>query len=378
MPDLEQRMRGIDHLPAPDLLDRARVEARTVDIEPSPPMGRRVVIIAAALVLSAAALGWLWMAFHAHREPQPVTPPVSTRNGDIWVNVYRVADTDPYTTEKALYRVDPEHPRSHPVWTDSPKVFTKAQNAPQLVSRDYAFSPGGRRVAFSALIGGWRGPRELFVMNADGTGLRQLTHDRKYSSSPAWSPDGTTIAYARSAVMLNPTHVYLIGANGGASTRIVGEPGMSEWDPSWSPDGTRIAFAETDPDGLDSIVSVRTDGTDRIGVASGRVSSPAWAPDGRSIAFLRKLDGSTRIWIVSPDGSGERELVDTESHQHVTRPIWSPDGSLIVLALPSGRASTALWLFDPAGNTPPERVVGWRGFYGVPVAWQPAPNRGAV
>lgn len=366
MPDLEQRMRGIDHLTVPDLWERAEIEAleRQPAIHPSP--ARRVAIIAAALTVSAAVLSLLWVAFRSDPNHRPVTtPPISVTNGDIWVLVS--GDDWP---EHAIYRVDPEHVKyPEAMWTNTPEVFPDAKNAPELVALDYAFSPDGMQVAFSAQTRSYHA--ELFVMNADGSGLRQLTHDGGYASSPAWSPDGNTIAYARSTVQFNPTDLYVIGAGGGASTPIATEWGVSEEQPSWSPDGARIAFTVFDPGGPRSIVSMRLDGTDRIDLARGRVFNPAWSPDGASIAFFRRYDGASHIWTIAPDGSGARGLVDTGTKGHVSSPLWSPDGSSIAFARsPSGKRSS-LWLIDAAGIRSPVRLAGWPGFSALPIAWQP-------
>jgi len=370
MPDLEQRMRGIDRLAFPDLWERAEIEAleRQPAIRPSP--AHRVAIVAAALAVSAAVLSVLWVAFRSDPNHRPVTPPIPVTNGDIWVLVS--GDEWP---ELAIYRVDPAHVGDlEATWTNSPQVFPDARNAPALVASDYAFSPDGSQVAFSAGAGSRHA--ELFVMNADGSGLRQLTHDGGYSSSPAWSPDGSMIAYARSSALFNPSDLFVIGAGGGASTPMVAETGVSEQDPSWSPDGTRIAFTVVDIRGLDSIVSMRQDGADRMELARGRVSSPAWSPDGTSIAFFRKYDGSAHIWTIARDGSGARDLVDTGTMQ-VSHPLWSPDGSSIAFARSPGGKRPSLWLIDATRITPPERLAGWPGFSAWPVAWQPVVESGS-
>ena len=87
------------------------------------------------------------------------------------------------------------------MWTDAPNVFAGTTAASELLADDYAFSPDGSRVVFSHATdrsgaGPANQPVELFVMNTNGSGLRQLTHDDAYAAFPAWSPDGQTIAYA--------------------------------------------------------------------------------------------------------------------------------------------------------------------------------------
>jgi Tol biopolymer transport system component len=386
MPDLEQRMRGIDRLPAPDLLDRARAEARSHEHGSGPAPARRVMTIAAAFTVFAAALWLLWVTFHPHPDPvdRPAAP-MPLGNGDIWVWVYPTTEThfSSSSSKEAIYRVDPKHEGDfEAMWTDSPAVFNGAQNRPELINpegikdyerQDYAFSPDGKRVAFSAQAGRpWNRNHELFVMNADGTGLRQLTHEGGYATSPSWSPDGNTIAYSKSREKFDPTNIYLIDADGGPSTPLAIDPSMNQHDPSWSPDGTRIAFVliRSGGRGPNVISSMRLDGTDRVEIARGPVWDPAWSPDGASIAYLRKEDKTMRIWVSAPDGSGAHELADTVYGS----PVWAPDGSSITFARLSGSGSVEVWLVDPAGGTPPERWIGWPGFDGFPIAWQPVPR----
>jgi WD40 repeat protein len=373
MRDLEERMRGIDHLAVPDLLDRARMRAldHRPAIQPSP--ARRVAIIAAAFAVSAIALWMLRVAFLPDSDEQPpVSPPVSTRNGDIWVLVGRKD-----WREIAIYRVDPENMgEAEAMWTNSPEVFTGARNAPELVATDYDFSPDGTRVAFSRRVepSTWRGPRELFVMNVDGTGLQQLTHDGQYATSPAWSPDGNTIAYTRTNRALNPTDIYVISASGGAPTPLAADPTVNEMSPSWSPDGNRIAFEFFVFGGENRIASMRSDGSDRVELVSGH--APAWSPDGTSIAFYRLLDRTTSIWTIAPDGSEGRKIVDAGNpylyYRDMGGPLWSPDGASIAFAR-SLAGAMSLWLVDPSGDTSPHRVAGWHGFEGYLASWRPVP-----
>jgi Tol biopolymer transport system component len=118
---------------------------------------------------------------------------------------------------------------------------------------------------------------------------------------------------------------------------------------------------------------MRLDGTDRVEIARGHVWDPEWSPDGASIAYRRQEDKTARIWVSAPDGSGTHELADT-GRRYSPGPIWAPDGSSITFAGFSRSGSVEVWLVDPAGGTPPERLIGWPGFDGFPIAWQPVPR----
>ena len=126
-------------------------------------------------------------------------------------------------------------------------------------------SPDGRQVAFRAgdLVEA-NGDEELYVMNADGTDVRQLTHNSDFDSAPAWSPDGTRIAFehADAATLGGPEEkdVFVMNADGSDVQQLTASPGTDEG-PIWSPDGTKIAFSSA-RDGQQEIYVMNADGSD--------------------------------------------------------------------------------------------------------------------
>lgn len=382
MTDLNERLKGIDRLTPPDLWEAAQIKAEGGLTSPSTPsLTRRLAIIAASLAIGLAAVGLVMIAFRSDPSAsRPVTPGRhAVENGDIWV---KVGGGD---GETAIYRVDPQSVRNpEAMWTDSGGTFGDTPVAPELLADDYAFSPDGSQVAFSAQEdqGSGEVPRELFVMNADGTGLRRLTSDRAYAGFPDWSPDGDTIAYASYrgtnyvpgclGSSICPTDLYVIDVTGGTPSLLVAGD-VSETTPSWSPDGSSIAFAEIGEDGVGAIVTTRADGSGRVELApTGAVSFPSWSPDGTQILFLKMQDGTNHLWTVNPDGSGHHDLADTRTDTNFGRPLWSPEGDYIAFARPYAGV-VSLWIIDPAGDRSPERIAGWPGFAGSPIAWRPIP-----
>ena len=112
------------------------------------------------------------------------------------------------------------------------------------------WSPDGRQIAFvgnklrNPPPGG--GPRkansDIYVMNADGSGIRRLTHKRTYDGEPAWSPDGRKIAFqSKRRVGGNSGEIYVMNADGSGKRNLTRNPAQ-DGSPSWSPDGRRIAF----------------------------------------------------------------------------------------------------------------------------------------
>jgi Tol biopolymer transport system component len=177
------------------------------------------------------------------------------------------------------------------------------------------------------------GDYEIFVMNADCTGLTQLTHNPATSDyHPAWSPDGTRIAYAHSSAI--GTDIFVMSADGSRVTQLTNEAG-DDHEMSWSPDGTKIAFTSNRHGDYDIFV-MNADGT-----GAGKLTDtptndrePAWSPDGTRIAFSsggsgghgsRTRTGNYEIYVVNADGSGERKLTSDPADDQ--NPAWSPDGT---------------------------------------------------
>jgi Tol biopolymer transport system component len=168
---------------------------------------------------------------------------------------------------------------------------------------------------------------DLWVMNADGTGARQLT-DGNLDEFPSWSPDGRRVAFDRQPYLgANPrSSLWIVDADGTNAHKV--DVGVNETviEPSWSPEGERIAYSN-----LGQIVTVRTDGTDRRVVTGtpggGTARAPNWSPDGSKLVFMgeRPLGGNLYdVWIVDADGSSPHRVALLGKY-----PAWSPDGTKI-------------------------------------------------
>jgi Tol biopolymer transport system component len=189
---------------------------------------------------------------------------------------------------------------------------------------DPAWSPDGSRIAFTSERDG---NREIYVMNANGTNPVRLTNTLASDYRPAWSPDGTRIAFV-STRDGNP-EIYVMGADGTSPVRLTSYTGYDA-DPSWSPDGRRIAFS-SDRNGSGGIWVMNSDGSGLTQLTSniGGDLQPAWSPDGTRIAFSRASTGNSDIFTVNPDGSGLKQL--THGIDNAADPSWSPNGRKIVL-----------------------------------------------
>jgi TolB protein len=194
-----------------------------------------------------------------------------------------------------------------------------------------ALSPDGSRVAFASDLSG---EPEIYVMRADGSGIRPLTQNPgRADGEPAWSPDGRRLAWSSQG------DVYVMNADGAAKRPVAATP-VEELDPAWSPDGRELVYSaggdlfvvpaeggaprqlttgpalDRAPDWATHGEIVYVSGTALLAIpAAGGIarqitpgtppdSSPAWAPNGLRIVFARGAD----LYIVNADGTAPRRL----------------------------------------------------------------------
>src|SRR4051794_35221058 len=143
-----------------------------------------------------------------------------------------------------------------------------------------SYSPDGSKSVFRGdhdLVD-HSGDEELYLMNADGTGIVQLTHNDVFDSAPAFSPDGTKLAFesARDSGDALVLDIYVMDADGSDARRLTADPAHDE--------------------------------------------APIWSPDGTKIAFTSERGGSSDVWVMNADGSGPRRLTDDPSRDE--SPDW--------------------------------------------------------
>ena len=254
------------------------------------------------------------------------------------------------------------------------------------------------------------GQVDIFAVNSDGSGLRQLTNDPARELAMSWSPDGSQLAFQRSSDEDSSTELYLVNADGSVLTNLTRSPGedwspawspdgneiafyadgaqgmalytmdiskdlepiiipgtqMGAW-PSWSPDGTKIAYRQEQP-GNDEIFIINADGSEAINISQHNANdlSPDWSPDGRTIIFESIRDGNYEIYAINPDGTNLRRLTNHPLEDQHAR--WSPDGPSILYS-----HHGELYLMDPDGSDP--RPFAGKRITGNFAEWQPCPKQ---
>jgi TolB protein len=205
-------------------------------------------------------------------------------------------------------------------------AFAGAQTQPEGVVLDFAggqaqaaFPGENGRIAFHS---DRTGNYEVYKMNADGTSVQNLTQNNDLELFPAFSADGSKIAFTRHTGF---EQNHTMNADGKLQTRISYGSVHHEF-PSWSPDGTKIVFVSISGDS--DIHVMNADGTGEVALTVNAIAEtePVWSPDGTKIAFER----SGEIFVMNADGTNQTNITNLAGIDR--GPDWSPDGTKIAFA----------------------------------------------
>jgi len=178
-----------------------------------------------------------------------------------------------------------------------------------------AWSPDGSRIAFTSNM---NGNPEIYVANADGTGAKQLTFGRSIDTSPAWNPASGQIAFT-SDKSGNPM-IYIMNGDGTNERRLtfVGEYNESA---AWSPSGSRLAYVSRSGANFDIFsIEMDTGVVKRLSQNERSNENPYWSPDSRHITFASNRTGKYQIWSMLYDATKLRQLTQDGNN---TSPSWA-------------------------------------------------------
>ena len=219
-------------------------------------------------------------------------------------------------------------------------------NTPEM---DYqpAWSPDGRRIAFVYIPAGSGAKHDVHVMNADGSGRRAVTETAADEQVVSWTADGRSLVF--SSMRDGNWEIYLMGADGGEARRLTNDP-ASDAAPALSPDGRSIVFS-SDRGGARRMWRMGTDGTGAASLGEHQGAMLAWSPDGTRIAFVGQADGSAGVFVMNADGSAPKRVTP------VPPPPPAVVNRLAPLAWLAGcwemrsaqRVTTEMWM-PPDGN----------------------------
>jgi eukaryotic-like serine/threonine-protein kinase len=233
-----------------------------------------------------------------------------------------------------------------------------------------AIGGGLGQVAYASNI---TGIPQIWNVNVDGTGQRQITDMPEGACQPDWAPDGMRLVFispcSSNQEIYPGASLFLINVDGSNLIQLPSLPG-GDFDPAWSPNGEVIAFTSLRDYNRPQIYAIHLSDLSVNSISNNLVRDmqPSWSKDGEKIVFITTRRGPSQVWTMNNDGN-DPILLSRSGDKRNSHPVWSPDGQVILF--------TQTEVF---GGVP--RLIAIRIVEGVPmenrVIREPTPMRQAV
>jgi TolB protein len=200
-----------------------------------------------------------------------------------------------------------------------------------------SLSPDGTQILFER-------SQEIYVMNVDGTSLRNVTNDSAEDRDPAWSPDATRIIFRSYRDADDDSEIFVMNADGSGVTQLTFN-GSEDFTGDWAPDGSKIVFSSRRDGGADEIYVMDANGANpqRLTTHPAYDYFPVWSPDGAKIAFVREA-ADREIYVMNAGGGPQTNLTN-DAPEHDSNPSWSPDGTAL-----AWDSDGDIWIMDSDGT----------------------------
>ena len=189
------------------------------------------------------------------------------------------------------------------------------------------WSPDGTKIIFDAEFGG---NDKIYVINQDGSGFEQLTFGSAVDRDPAWSPDGTMIVFSSNRDGLSHYDLFVMNADGSNITNLTNSPSSDEFVPDWSPDGTQIVFDSYASGYPQDLWIMNADGSGQTNLTPNTKAyadgSGRWLPDGSKLTFTSTRKGEGDVFMMNPDGTEVTDLTNNPAYDYGATP-WSHQSS---------------------------------------------------